>query len=72
MKLKTIASRMNTCNECNFTALFMYKDAANCPLCPKCKAQDIKAFKELVSDIDDELEKTLDYDLENDILELSF
>lgn len=64
MRTKTINDRMNTCPECNFTAFFMYKDAADCPLCPKCSAAEIQAFKDATKDIDDELESSNDEDLE--------
>ena len=56
MRLKSIESRMNHCNECGFTALFMYLDAVGCPLCPKCSHKEIQAFKESISDINDSLE----------------
>jgi len=65
---KSINDRMNTCTDCNFTALFMYLDAAGCPLCPKCSSQDIKAFKELTANLDDDLEGELE-SIDNDELE---
>lgn len=69
---KSINGRMNTCIDCNFTALFMYIDAAGCPLCPKCQADDIKAFKELMSELDDELENELESYNEDELIELNF
>ena len=73
MKLKSIDSRMNVCPECNFTALFMYLDAAGCPLCPKCSQADIQAFKELTANLDDSLEGELDFiDNEEELEELNF
>lgn len=64
MRTKTINDRMNTCPDCNFTAFFMYVDAAGCPLCPKCSAADIQAFKDATRDIDDDLESFDDESLE--------
>jgi hypothetical protein len=73
MKLKSINDHMNTCTDCSFTAFFMYKDAANCPLCPKCNETDIKAFKELMSDLNDELESENGESIDSDeITELNF
>jgi hypothetical protein len=46
----------------------MYLDSAGCPLCPKCNAQDIKAFKELTANLDDDLEGELE-SIDNDELE---
>jgi hypothetical protein len=46
----------------------MYLDAAGCPLCPKCSSQDIKAFKELTANLDDDLEGELE-SIDNDELE---
>lgn len=59
-----INSRINTCPDCNFTALFMYVDAAGCPLCPKCSAADIQAFKDATKDIDEDFESFDDESLE--------
>ena len=72
MRPKSINDRMNTCTDCNFTAFFMYKDATNCHLCPICNQSDIQAFKDMISDIEDDLECNIENDLESDILELSF
>jgi len=69
---KLINDRMNTCTDCNFTALFMYLDAAGCPLCPKCSQADIKAFKELTANLDDDLEGELESIDSEEITELNF
>lgn len=69
---KSINGRMNTCTDCNFTALFMYVDAAGCPLCPKCQADDIKAFKELLSELDDDLESESGTIDNEELTELNF
>ena len=65
MRLKSIDSRLNTCTHCNFKALFFYGDALGVPLCPKCHADDIQEFKELSSNINDDLECDID-DLDSD------
>ena len=77
MRLKSINNHMDTCNDCGFTALFMYKDAANYPLCPKCNALDIKNFNALMSDMNDildneELESELESIENEEVLELNF
>lgn len=79
-RIKTILDRMNTCNDCGFTAFFMYTDHEHNPLCPKCNALEIKNYKELMADIQDsidELDDETDLDLEDeslyeDITELDF
>ena len=69
---KSINSRMNTCTDCNFTALFMYLDAAGCPLCPKCSQADIKAFKELTANLNDDLESEIEAFDNEELTELNF
>lgn len=69
---KSINDSMNTCNDCNFTAFFMYKDAAGFHLCPKCQADDIKAFKELMNDLNDDLESDSSELLNDELIELNF
>jgi hypothetical protein len=50
----------------------MYLDAAGCPLCPKCNAQDIKTFKELTANLDDDLEGELESIDNEELEELNF
>jgi hypothetical protein len=50
----------------------MYLDAAGCPLCPKCNERDIKAFKELMANLDDDLEGELESIGNDEITELNF
>lgn len=63
MRLKSINDRMDTCPECGLTALFMYLDATGLPLCPKCSASEIQAFKDSLEGLDDDLELFTDDDL---------
>ena len=70
--IKSINSRMNTCTDCNFTALFMYLDSAGCPLCPKCSQADIKAFKELTANLNDDLESEIEAFDNEELTELNF
>ena len=69
---KSINDRMNTCQDCNFTALFMYLDSAGCPLCPKCSQADIKAFKELTANLNDDLESEIEAFDNEELTELNF
>lgn len=80
-RFKSITDRVNTCTTCGLQAVFMYKDALNQPLCPKCNKHDIEEHKRLMQDIldseseEDELEFTLDSDLDGeytDLVELKF
>jgi len=77
-RLKSIASRLDTCPKCDFTAVFMYKDILGQGLCPKCDQLDIKNHKELMADIrdtdsfKDNLELDSELQLEDDIKELQF
>jgi hypothetical protein len=63
---------MNICNDCGFTALFMYLDASGCPLCPRCSGAEIKAFKELTANLDDDLESELESIDNEEVEELNF
>jgi hypothetical protein len=50
----------------------MYLDSAGCPLCPKCSQADIKAFKELTANLNDDLESEIEAFDNEELTELNF